>query len=269
MKRFLAMLVVLVLCLVPLHADLTFTQTTTIEGPMAAMMAGKPMVMVTRIKGKKARVDMEIMDRKISSLTDLATKEITVLDHVEKTAQPMNAMTPASSEMPNLDVEVSFKATGQSRPIDGVVCDEHAFKMSFGFGEMMGGKAPPEAAEMMKGMKMVMDGSIWIAKGGPGAAEYVAFQKAAVDAKLTSVLAGLMGGQNRAGLDKLMAAVSEAPGLPYVTEIAIAVDGQGPMVEMMKKQLTGMKLIQKTSSVSTDAVGDELFKVPADYAVKK
>ncbi len=269
MKRCLVTLVVLVLCLVPLHADLTFTQTMTMEGPMAAMMKDKPMVMVTRIKGKKARADMDMMDTKISSLTDLATKEVMLLNHTERTAQVISATTAVDANVPKLDVNVSFKPTGQSRPIEGAACDEYAFKMSLGFAEMSGKQLPPEAAEMLKDVRMIMDGSIWIAKGGSGAAEYVAFQKAAIDANLTSVLAGLMGGQNRGGMDKLMAAVTEAPGLPYLTEMSMSVEGSGPMVEMMKQQLTGMKMIQKTTAVNTEAVSDDLFKVPADYTVKK
>ncbi len=269
MKRCLVTLIVFVLCLVPLRADLTFTQTMTVEGPMAAMMKDKPMVIVMRIKGKKARTDMDMMDTKMSSVADLATKEVTLLNHQEKTAQVIGATTPVDPNIPKLDVEVSFKPTGQARPIDGVACDEYAFKMSFGFAEMSGKPLPPEAAEMFKDVRMLMDGSIWISKGGPGAAEYTAFQKAAVDANLMSALAGMMGGQNRGGMDKLMAAVSEAPGLPYLTEISMSVEGTAPMVEMLKQQMAGMKLIQKTSAISTDAIADELFKVPADYTIKK
>ncbi len=267
MKRCLATLVVFVLCLVPLHADLTFTQTTTFEGPMAAMMKDKPMVMVTRVRGKKARVDMQMMDMKMSSLADLETKEVMLLNHTEKTAQAMTGATPDTA-VPKLDVDVSFKPTGNSRPIEGALCDEHVFKMSIGFAEMSGKQLPPEAAEMMKDVRMIMDGSTWIAKGGPGAAEYMAFQKAAIDANLGSVLAGLLGGQNRGGMDKLMAAVTEAPGLPYLTEMSMAVEGTGPMVEMMKQQLTGTKMIQKTTAVNTEVVSDDLFKVPADYTKK-
>lgn len=270
MKRCLVTLVVFVLCLVPLHADLTFTQTMTMEGgPMAAMMAGKPMVMTTRVKGKKARADMEVMGTKITSLTDLATKEITILNHAEKTAQVISPTTGANVEMPKMDVDVSLKPTGQSKAIDGVQCAEHTFKLAVGFAEMSGKQMPPEAAEAMKDLKMLMDGSIWVAKGGPGAAEYTAFQKAAVEAKLASALAGLMGGESRGGIDKLMAAVSEAPGIPYLTEMTMDVEGTSPMVEMMKKQMSGMKMVQRTTGVSTEPLADDLFKIPGDYKVKK
>lgn len=274
MKRCLATLVVFALCLVPLHADLTFTQTMTMEGgAMAAMMAGKPVVMTTRLKGMKSRADMEAMGTKITTLTDLKSKEITVLNHQDKTAQVISAAAPpAGVELPKMDIDISFKPTGESRAIDGVQCFEHAFKMSLGFGEMAGGgkQMPPETAEMMKDMKMMMDGSVWIAKSGPGAAEYMAFQKTALEGNLTELLAGMVGGQQvRGGMDKLMRAITEAPGLPYLTEISMSVDGTGPMVEMMKQQMAGMKMIQKMTNISTDPLADDLFSVPEGYTVKK
>jgi hypothetical protein len=262
MKRCLVTLAVFVLCLVPLHADLTFTQTMTVEGgPMAAMMAGKPIVLTTRLKGMKVRSDMDTMGTKITSLTDLKTKEVTILNHQDKTAQVMNAATPpANVELPKMDIEISFKPTGQTRAIDGVECHEHAFKLSFGLGE----------AEKMKDMKMMMDGSVWIAKSGPGAAEYMAFQKTAIDGNLTDLLASVMGGQKSlGGMDKLMKAITEAPGLPYLTEISMSVEGTGPMVEMIQQQTAGMKMIQKVSSISTDALAEDLFTVPAGYTIKK
>lgn len=268
MKRCLATLVVFVLCLVPLRADLTLTQTTTFEGPMAAMMKDKPVVMVMRIKGKKLRVDADMMDTKVSNLADLATKEIMLLNHTQKTVEAVTG-TALDAPQPKLDVDVSFKPTGNSRPIEGALCDEHVFRMVIGFAEMSGKQLPPEAAEMMKDVRMIVDGSIWAAKGGPGAAEYMAFQKAAIDANLSSVLVGPMAGQNRGGMDKLMAAFTSAPGLPYLTEMSMGVEGTGPMVEMIKQQLTGMKMILKTTAVNTDTVSDDLFKVPADYTVKK
>jgi hypothetical protein len=283
MKRCLVTLVVFVLCLAPLRADLTFTQTMTMEGgAMAAMMAGKPVVITTRLKGMKARSDMEVMDTKITSLTDLKSKEITILNHKEQTAQVISAVTPpADMKLPKMAVDISFKPTGESKAIDGVQCFEHVFKMSFAFGDMMPQSAPKEsqkegaetaskAAEMMKDMKMMMDGSVWIAKSGPGASEYMAFQKAALEGNLTDLLAGMMGGQQiRGGMDKLMKAITEAPGLPYLTEISMAVDGTGPMVEMMKQQMAGMKLVQKMSSISTDPLADDVFTVPTGYTVKK
>jgi hypothetical protein len=273
MKRCLVTLGVFVLCLVPLHADLTFTQTMTIEGgPMAAMMKDKPIVIVTRVKGTKARNDLDASGMKMTSITDVAAKQVTLLNHQEKTAQVLSETSPAATaDAPKLDVKVDFKATGQSKAIDGAECAEHAFKIIVGLAEMSGGKVPKEAAEMLKDTRVVMDGSIWLAKSGPGAAEYIAFQKAAVEGGLAAALAAMLGGGQPAGggMDKLMTTIAGAPGLPYLTEINMGVEGTGPMVEVVKQQIAGMKLVQKLSGINTDPVSDDQFKVPADYTVKK
>jgi hypothetical protein len=262
----------------------------TIEGgPAAAMMAGKPpMAMVMRIKGKKARGDVDMMEMKISSLTDLSTKEIMLLNHTEKTAQSVSATSPLvpTTPVPEMKVDVTFTPTSQTRAIEGVQCTEHTFKMSVSMAEMTGQQAskegqpqipkegqpqmPKEAGEMMKGVKMVMDGSVWLALSGPGVAEYLAFQKAAAQANLMAGIGGVLGGQQSSGgMDKVLAALSEAPGLPYLMEMTMSVEGTGPIVEFMKAQMTGMKMIQRTTAVSTEPLSDDLFKVPADYTIKK
>lgn len=281
MKRCLMTWIAVVLCLAPVGADLTLTQTMTIEGGAAgAMMADKPpMATVMRIKGRKARGDMDMMEMKISTLTDLSTKETMLLNHTEKTAQLVSAtsVAAAAAPVPPMDVDVSFKPTGQKRAIEGVECAEHAFTMAVGMAEMTGQQAPKEgqpqmpkeAAEMMKDVRVVMAGSTWVAQSGPAAGEYIAFQKAAAEASLAVFGAMLSGQQSTGGLDKLLAAISEAPGLPYLTEMTMSVEGTGPFVEMMKPMITGMKFIQKTTAVSTEPLADDLFKVPAEYTIKK
>lgn len=273
MKRWLVTLAVFVLCLAPLHADLTFTQTMTFEGgPMAEMMKDKPVVMLTRVKGTKMRTDTDGMGVKMTMLGDLTAKQITMLNHQDKTAQVLSTTAPlAAPDMPKLDIDVTFRPTGESRAIDGVPCAEHRFRIVLTLAEMSGGQMPKEQAEMLKDVRVVMDGAMWIAKGGPGADEYIAFQKAAAKADMAAMIASILsGGQaGRGGLDKLIAAMSEAPGMPYLTEIAMDIEGPGPMVEIMKKQMAGMKIVQRTSGITTEAIADDMFKVPADYTVKK
>src|SRR5918992_372227 len=123
------------------------------------------------------------------------------------------------------------------------------------------GQVPPEAAAMMKDVKMMMDGSIWIARSAPGASEFSAFNKAALESKLLGAVAGMTPGKS-GPMDKLIEAWAAAPGLPYLTEITMQFEGTGPMVDAMK-QMGGMKMVQKIASVSTDAVADDIFAIPA------
>jgi hypothetical protein len=119
----------------------------------------------------------------------------------------------------------------------------------------------------MQDVKMVMNGSIWIARSGPGAAEFAAFSKAALDSKLLGALTGMPSGTS-GPMEKMMQASASAPGLPYLAEATMTLEGSGPMVEAMN-QMGPMKIVQKISSVSTDLLGDELFVIPEGYTVEK
>jgi hypothetical protein len=132
---------------------------------------------------------------------------------------------------------------------------------------MAGAQMPPEAAGMLKGVKMAMNGSIWVAKSAPGVAEIMAFNKAALSSGLLAAVSGVKPGQP-GGMEQMLNAAASAPGLPYLTEMTLEIQGEGPMVEAMR-QMGAMKMIQKVSSVSTDPISDDLFKLPAGYTIDK
>jgi hypothetical protein len=132
---------------------------------------------------------------------------------------------------------------------------------------MGGAQVPPEAAAMMQGMKMNMAGSIWVAKDVPGASEYMAFQKAASGSDMGAAVMGASG-MSIPGMEKMMKAMSSASGLAYLTEMTMTIEGTGQMAEMMK-QMGPMKITQKVSSVSAEAIPDDQFKVPAGFTINK
>ena len=271
MKRCISTAAILVICVAPLRADLTIVQTMNLEGGFAAMMGGiKPPTMTTRLKGAKARTDIDMMDQKITTIVDVTAKQVTMLNAATKTANVITAGEmpglPAGAPTPKIDV--SFKPTGQTRTIDGVSCDDYALDMTLSLAEMTGAQMPPEAAAQLKDVTIVLAGTSCIAKNAPGAAEYVAFQRTAAANALDWVLKGGVPGQQIQGMDKVLAALSSAEGLPYLTELTLSFQGTGPMVDMMK-QMGAMKMTQKVTSVSTDAIADDMFIVPADYKVEK
>ncbi|HJR59187.1 MAG TPA: hypothetical protein VJ813_07315 [Vicinamibacterales bacterium] len=271
MKKWLVSVAVVFVCLTAVHADVTVVQTMKMEGAAAQAMGGAPMPRITmRIKGQKSRAEIDTNGQVVTSIVDLAARQVIVLNSTTKTA---TVTTPASVAaggapvaMPKMDI--SLKPTGKTQTIDGQQCEEHVMAMSMAMAQFMGqGQVPPEAAAMMQDVKMVMDGSVWIARSAPGAAEFTAFNKAAINSNLLNSVAGLMGGKS-GGLDKLMEAAAAAPGLPYLTEITMSFEGTGPMVDAMK-QMGPMKMIQTLASVSTDPIADDLFTIPAGYTVEK
>jgi hypothetical protein len=271
MKKLVVTAALVALALVPLRADVTIVQTMTMEGPMAAMAGGQLPKITTRIKGTKARSDVESPALKIVSIADLALNQVVILNAQNMTAQVITPESAAAglSKVDLSSIDASLKPTGKTQTIDGHVCHEHLFSMSLNMAEMSAqGQMPPEAAEMMKDVRMAMNGSIWIAKDAPGTEEYMAYMKSAAKSGLGGAISGMKPGQNSAGMDKLMAAAGSAPGVPYLTEVTMTVEGTGPMVDAMK-QMGPMKMIQKLSSISTDAIPDDLFKIPEGYTVQK
>ena len=271
MRKSIATAAIVAMSLAGLRADVTLVQTMTMEGAAAAALGGGKLPRITmRIKGQKSRADIEMNGQTVTSITDLASKQVILLNSANKTATitTPESVAAGGAPVPMPAIDVTFKATGKSQTIDGQVCDEHSLMMTMSMADVVAqGQAPPEAAAMMKDVKMVMNGSTWIARSAPGAAEFAAFNKAALDSKLLGAVTG-MGSGKSGPMDKLMEASAAAPGLPYMTEITMQFDGTGPMVDAMK-QMGPMKILQKISSVSTEPVADEMFAIPADYRIEK
>ena len=60
---------------------------------------------------------------------------------------------------------------------------------------------------------MIMMGSMWVAKDAPGAAEYIAYQKAAAKSDMAAAAVD-RGRHHHARLEKMMKAMSSVDGLP-------------------------------------------------------
>jgi hypothetical protein len=243
------------------------------EGGMSAMTGNMATTMTTRVKGLKSRTDIEGGPISVSAIADLPGKQVIILNANEKTATITSPTAPPAGAIAAVDAvaratDSSITPTGRSQVIDGVKCDEYKLTTSINMSEVSGAvPMPPEAAAMMQGMKMVMAGSVWVAKEVPGAAEYFAFQKA-VAASDMAALVGRASGMNLPGMDKMAKAMGGLNGLSYLTEIVMNVEGTGQMADMMK-QMGAMKITMRTTSVKTDALGDDLFKVPEGYTIVK
>ena len=166
-------------------------------------------------------------------------------------------------------VDVVFEPTGKTQTIDGQLCDQFTFSSSMDIAQMgtLAPQMPKEALEMLKGAKMVTKGVVWVAKSAPGAAEYSAYMKAATAANLASpTVAGL--GPAQGNLDQAMRLFGRAEGIAYLSEADLSLEGNAPILEMLK-QLATMKMTNKVTEVSVAPIADDLFAVPADYTVTK
>lgn len=277
MKRWSATLLALAVCSAVVHADVTIVQKTTVEGGPAAMTGGSvpTPTMTSRIKGSKGRIDMDLvgapMPVNVSTITDAVAKEVIVLDHAQKTAKVSSHGAPANAAPPKLtlNLDASVTPTGKSQTIDGLKCDEFTFTTSMNLSDVGGTQVPPEAAAAMQGITMHMKGSLWVSKDAPGAGEYREFQKAMASADLTSAAMGATG-VSMPGMDKLAKAMMGVEGVPVLTEMTMSVEGgSGQMAEMMKQMMGDMKVTTKVLSLKTDALSDDIFKVPEGYQIIK
>ena len=278
MRRGMLGIAVALLCVAAVSADVTIMTSTSIEGAMAAAAGGAPTPkIVTRIKGNKARTDIDVNGLTTSTIVDLATKQMTLLRHDDKTAQVMDSgsvtVPTPKGPMPVPKIDTTVKPTGQTRDINGVACSEFAVSMTMDMSSMGGrGDMPPEAAAMFKGLTMKMNGSAWVGKDAPGAAEYMTYQAAAAKMALTAVSGAASGGRGGnlmpQGMEKLIAGFAEAPGIPYLTELTMTMEGNSQIAAMMS-QMGQMKIISRVTDVSTAAVADSAFVVPADYKMIK
>jgi len=171
MRTSLVTVAVLACCIVPLRADIRITQSRTVEGPAAVLTPDAGLLRVTmRIKGMKARTDVETYGHTVTAITDVETQQVMMLRTGSNIAQVTTRESVTARgpwQTPHLGV--SLRLTGKSRMINGVSCDEHAFTMHMDMASVPNPHIPPEA---LKGVSMRMNGSIWIGRpSAPGAAE--------------------------------------------------------------------------------------------------
>jgi hypothetical protein len=272
MKRWLTTCVLIVLCGAPALADVRVTSTTSIEGGFAAMLGGLTPRMVMSIKGTKARMHMDLGPQTLITITDSASLQVIVLNPSEKSAQVMTLMAPggdvpagtAPLVMPK--IEADLKPTGRLQTIAGNQCEEHALSIAVSMGNAA--EMPAEAATALKDVRLAINGSMWVAKSGPGVAEFAAYQDAAVKGGFAKFMSSMPAVAGASGIEQLTNVFSRARGLPYLTEMLLTFEGSGPMVEFMKQQ-GAIKVVTKVTEVSTDPLSDDLFTVPSDYTVTK
>lgn len=258
MTRWLVAAAVLGFCTVPLRADIRVTSSRTVSGRGAVLMPneGEPKVTI-RIKGMKARWDVETYGETDTKLADVEAQQVFLLRARSTVAQTFGPR-PVPGDPSWLDI--SLKLTGNTRLIDGVSCDEHAFATSIDMASIPNPHISPAA---MKGVSMRLNGSVWIAKSGPGAVEWTAFHKAAFNSRLLSEIAGT--GSNP-WMDKLFE-VSATAGIPYLIEMSTRYEGSGPGMSIVGGMGT-TKMVQRIR-VSTDPIAADLFNLPAGYTLEK
>lgn len=238
----------------PLSADLTITARTSGKG-IGQAAEGESL---TYIKGLKMRVDGKVMGTDTSTIFDVGAHTMTSIDHKkrEATTFQMSQFAEQLLKVSDSDMKVDLTATPRTREILGRTCIEHTIAVTVAFSPIPDQK-----------INIVMRGPVWLAKDAPGHEDSAAFYKAAAEKGFIFSdpnLIKMAPGQAK-GLSAMYQSMAAA-GMTYGSDISITFEGAGPMAGMFKKMASSMST--EVTAVATGPLADDLFAVPAGYAVK-
>ena len=215
---------------------------------------------ITSIRGLTMRVDAIPDGGGSTWIYDVAAGSITRLDPSKREASVHDAEAASAEverEVPDDRVITELSATGRARKVLGADCDEYRFLIRMTVG------ADAEEAVLLKG-------TAWVAKSGPGLPDYLAFHRAAAERRLVfhdpggseqgdaGVALALARGHTE--LDRRIAALG---GMPHAIDLEIG-RGQGRILDLMDQRLHGS---QHTAAVAvtTETIPSEALAPPAGW----
>ncbi|MBK5296333.1 MAG: hypothetical protein JJE40_04180 [Vicinamibacteria bacterium] len=258
MIRALSITVVVGLLAAPALADVTLTSQVTGKGLGKAAESQS----ITYIKGLKMRTDSTLGDAPKTTIIDVETQKFISIDHQKKEASVIDMAQlrqHLDTSMKGGEAKASLKPNSAKKEIAGRACD--GYDISVAMPMALGGDTT---------MTMVMSGPVFIAKGGPGSADYARFHLAAAEKGfiMSDPRAAKGAPQQTKGMTELYKAIADTGGIPYFMEMNMKVEGGGPMAGMMNKVMGGSAFSNTVTAVSTDAIAAHTFDIPAGYKVK-
>lgn len=259
MNRIILATVLAVSVAAPVLADVTVKATAAGKG----MGASTSNTTTTYIKGNKMRTDTVIGDTTRTMIFDVDGQRLYSFDTRKKEADVWDMQAFGGNMAKSVDtsgMKATVKANGKTKAIAGKTAN--GYDMEISMPTTMGGE---------KGMKVtvVLTGPMWIVKGAPGTAEYIAFYKGAVEKGW--IFSDPRAAQGSPGQARAMAEMykqlSATGGVPYETEMNIKMAGEGPMAAAMAKM--GMTMTNTVQSVETGTIAAGMFAPPADYKLNQ
>jgi hypothetical protein len=243
---------------VPGFADVTLKMTTSnTGGGVANKVPG-----TVYIKGNRMRTDLEVGTRVQTTIFDVDAQKMYVFDSTKKEADAwdMRALSAElSKSVAPSAVSASITPNGQTKDIGGFPAAGYQLAISVA--------AAADARTPMQ-ITATLAGPVWIAKGAPGAADYAGFYRAAAERGFIFSdprVARAQPGAARA-MAEMYRRMAEIGGIPYASEVQIALEGSGPLAAAIAK-IGNLSMTTLVDSVTTTAVQDDLFAPPAGYTI--
>jgi hypothetical protein len=240
----------------PARADLLIverTQGTVVGRPVEGMRS-------TYIKGARMRVEIVQGDRSSVTLFDLPAGTVANLDAKKQRAELHDIAArhaKLEKESPRRQVAVTLEASGATRTIADASCDAYTFLV----------RVP---VTRNGDIAVTLTGTACLAESAPGADDYHAFARTAVERELAigyvSDNAILLAGTR--AQTELYRALSGKTGVPYLIDMKIDVEGHGMAAGIVRKGLAGTRTSTVTS-VATAPLAEALFSVPGGWKREK
>ena len=239
-------------------ADVTLKMTTSnTGGGVANKVPG-----TVYIKGNRMRTDFEVGTRIQTTIFDVDAQKMYVFDSTKKEADAwdMRALSAElSKQVAPSAVTASITPNGQTKDIAGQ--SAAGYQLAISVAADPDGKTPMQITAKLAG-------PVWIAKGAPGAAEYTAFYRAAVEKGFVFSdprMARTQPGAARAMVE-MYQRMAEIGGIPYASEVQISLEGSGPLAAAIAK-IGNLSMTTAVDSVATGTVAADLFAPPAGYTI--
>ena len=258
MKRLISVAFFALSLATPSFADVTIKGTGSGKG----MGMNASMTTVTYIKGNKMRTDNVTGDTTRTMIFDVDNQRMYSFDSKKKEADVWNMQAFGADLSKSVDIsgmKASVKANGKSKEIAGKTASGYDMEI----------EVPATVGGAMK-MTIMLTGPMWVVKGAPGSADYIAFYKGAVEKGwIFSDPRAAKGQPGQAmAMAEMYKQLAETGGIAYETEMNIKLGGDGPMAGMMAR-MGGMSATSVVTSVDTATLAADLFAPPAGYKLKE
>jgi hypothetical protein len=253
MQTAMAVLCFVVLSAAFVSADVRITETVATK---AGDKSQPPGTRSTYVRGAYMRIDLQQGKDSASTLYDLTDNVTIVLDTKKKRAE-VRAVAERSAKLermyPRERTTTAIAATGGSRDVAGLPCAEHTFSV----------RVPVTSDGEIA---LLLTGSACVAKDAPGASDYAAFARTAIERQVVlgpasdnRLVLALVRGQT-----ELYRALADLGGIPYVVDMNMNVDGKGMLAAIVRKVLTGSRTSTVTA-VAAAPLDETIFAVPAGW----
>jgi hypothetical protein len=242
------------------RADVTLVAATGARAPgaTAAASAGQS---TTYVKGRRMRTDLVVNGEMRSTVLDLDAGTLVTIDHRARQAEVYQAAALSAGLETISDVHEAMTPTGQTRQFGGESCAGYDLSVSV--------SAPPDPGDgTADPLTIVLAGPVWVAERSPARADWAAFYAAADISGLSpnadprTVKVQPVQARGVSAIARRLA----LSGVPCGQELTISFKGGGARGATLAR-MGSSAFVSTLESISAAPLDDDLFAVPAGYAV--